>query len=110
MFNFPQNSHSAVYVDFIVLLLSQRREICWITLLAPQILVGSEAEWEGNEEDGEDEAVDNAHPQPDSDPEFEPNGHLGTKRIEVLNRKCGTWFFGSPASLIRDPPFDGWME
>ena len=71
--------------------------------MAPQILVGSEAEEEGNEEDGEDEAVDDAHPQPDSDPEFEPNGHLGTRWIEVLNGKCGHLILRPTSKLDKGP-------
>ena len=54
--------------------------------LAPQILVGPEAEEDGDGKDDEDEAVDHAHPQPDSHTEFEPSGDLvGTQWIEVID-------------------------
>ena len=88
--------------------------------LAPQSLVGPEAEEEGDGEDGEEEAVDDAHPQPDAHPEVEPSGHLGTKLRccldnlslsfylhNSLDNLSTSRFFPPPANLSRDQPFDG---
>ena len=69
---------------------------------APQILVGPEAEEEGDGEDGEDEAVDDAHPQPDAHPEFEPSGHLGTKWMWWMENMSTSRFFCPPPNLSRD--------
>ena len=75
--------------------------------LAPRRLVGPEAEEEGDGEDGEEEAVDDAHPQPDAHPELEPSGHLGTKLRRWLENESTSRFSPPPANLSRDQPFDG---
>ena len=74
--------------------------------LAPRRLVGPEAEEEGDGEDGEEEAVDDAHPQPDAHPELEPSGHLGTKLRCCLENLSTSRLFTPPANLSRDQPFD----
>ena len=98
LFNVPDwlqfTRHNLCWCKILLSFYSNKDKHVESHFLVPQILVGPEAEEEGDDKDGEDEAVDHANPQPDAHTEFEPSGDLGTKWIEVVD--CVSWKMWPP--------------